>query len=142
MPLQRLQQRAQFQAVLSTPARVVTTHFALHGIPTEALRDRRGAPLFAGQGPWLGAVVPKRWARRAVTRNTIKRQVFAVALVVSLPHGAWVVRLRRAFAPQAFPSATSAALKRAVRSELGELLARARLPRGQSVGAPPPGVAA
>jgi ribonuclease P protein component len=28
---------------------------------------------------WLGAMVPKRWARRSVTRHTIKRQIYAVS---------------------------------------------------------------
>lgn len=32
------------------------------------------APLF-----WVGALLPKRWARHAVTRNLIRRQVYAVA---------------------------------------------------------------
>src|SRR5256885_7500066 len=30
------------------------------------------------QDAWLGAMVPKRWARRSVTRHTIKRQIYAV----------------------------------------------------------------
>jgi division/cell wall cluster transcriptional repressor MraZ len=33
------------------------------------------SPLFAVRDVWLGAMVPKRWAKRAVTRNSIKRQI-------------------------------------------------------------------
>lgn len=78
-------------------------------------------------GVWIGAMVPKRWARRAVTRNTIKRQIFNVSALfeISLPHGAHVVRLRSGFDRQAFPSASSDALRAAVRSELSQLFAQA-----------------
>ncbi len=100
-----------------------TAHFALHGIAPGGSTGARGRPLFVGAGPWLGAVVPKRWARRAVTRNTLKRQIAAAAIDWPLPPGAWVVRLRRAFAPSDYPSATSTALRRAARAELRELLA-------------------
>ncbi len=118
----RLRQRAQFQAVLSSPALVHSAHFALHGIPTAPQLGPRGAPLFPGCGTWLGVVVPKRWARRAVTRNALKRQIYAVEREQPLPAGAWVVRLKRAFPTTEFPSATSPALRRAVRQELLQLM--------------------
>jgi ribonuclease P protein component len=65
-------------------------------------------------------MVPKRWARRAVTRNTIKRQIYAVACFVRarLPQAAHVVRLRAAFDRKQFVSASSDQLKQAVRAEL------------------------
>lgn len=80
------------------------------------------------RAPWVGAVVPKRWARRAVTRNTIKRQIYAVArdFESQLPLAAHVVRLRVGFDRDQFTSATSAPLKRAVRAELQQLFAGAR----------------
>jgi RNase P protein component len=31
------------------------------------------------QEPWIGALIPKRWAKRAVTRNAIKRQIYTVS---------------------------------------------------------------
>lgn len=81
------------------------------------------------QSHWLGCVVPKRYARRAVTRSLLKRQVkgaFARQLA-ALPRGLWLVRLRQPFAAAAFPSARSSALAQAVRVELDSLLApRAR----------------
>lgn len=76
---------------------------------------------------WLGAVVPKRHARRAVTRTLLKRQIRdAVARhAEQLPFGLWVVRLRAPFDPRQFPSAASNALRQAARSELDAVLARA-----------------
>ena len=73
-------------------------------------------------------MVPKRWARRAVTRNAIRRQIYAVAdqFTPPLDAGAHLVRLRAAFAPAQFPSAASPALKRAVRAELQQLFAKLR----------------
>lgn len=72
-------------------------------------------------------MTPKRWARRAVTRNAIRRQIYALGgeLALALPPAAHVVRLRAAFDRSQFPSASSLALKQAVRAELQQLFARA-----------------
>ena len=115
-----------------------TAHFALHRLglpPAEATRPGPGsegpAALFhvgaAAREPWIGALIPKRWAKRAVTRNTIKRQIYTVSLhfETQLPAAVHVVRLRAGFDRTQFVSATSDALKRAVRGELQELFARA-----------------
>lgn len=79
--------------------------------------------LFNAHGVWLGAMVPKRWAKRAVTRNLIKRQIYSVAssFETRLPQAAHVVRLRAGFDRKQFTSASSDQLKTAVRSEI-ELL--------------------
>jgi len=74
-------------------------------------------------------MAPKRWAKRAVTRNAIKRQVFAVTTLFAphihtLPVAAYVLRLRAGFDRKVFVSATSDALKTAVRAELLELMGR------------------
>jgi ribonuclease P protein component len=76
-------------------------------------------------------MVPKRWARRAVTRNAIKRQIYIVSVQpdTSLPKAAHVVRLRAGFDRTQFVSATSDKLKAAVRAELQQLLQRARTAR-------------
>jgi ribonuclease P protein component len=76
---------------------------------------------------WIGALIPKRWAKRAVTRNAIKRQIYTVSqhFEAQLPAAAHVVRLRAGFDRAQFVSASSDALKRAVRGELQELFARA-----------------
>lgn len=77
----------------------------------------------------MGAMVPKRWARRAVTRNTIKRQIYAVShrFADRLPSAAHVVRLRAAFDRKQFISATSDELKATVRQELEQLFERGGL---------------
>ncbi len=83
----------------------------------------QGQALFPSPGIWLGAMVPKRWARRAVTRNTIKRQIYTVSADFQFPFpaGAFVVRLRREFARSEFVSASSGLLREAVRTELSAL---------------------
>ncbi|NUZ04397.1 ribonuclease P protein component [Piscinibacter koreensis] len=69
---------------------------------------------------WLGAVVPKRHARRAVTRTLIKRQIRSVAERhgADLRPGIWIVRLRAPFDRATFPSAASEALRVTARAEL------------------------
>ncbi|WP_291467228.1 ribonuclease P protein component [Acidovorax sp.] len=98
--------------------------------------------LFAVPDVWLGAMVPKRWARRAVTRNTIKRQIYTVGATFEarLPQAAHVVRLRTAFDRKQFVSATSDQLKQAVRAELLQLFGHAarRAGGGAAVPAPAP----
>ncbi|MFM8898436.1 MAG: ribonuclease P protein component [Burkholderiales bacterium] len=79
---------------------------------------------------WLGLVVPKRHAKRSVTRQLLKRQMRAAVADQQtqskpLNHGLWVLRLRAAFEVSQFPSAASAALAAAVRQELQQLLQRA-----------------
>jgi ribonuclease P protein component len=132
----RLKTRPQFQAALAGGTVSRTAHFALHRLlltvgesTPKASADTAGpAPdaaqaLFALDGVWMGAMVPKRWARRAVTRNAIKRQIYAVSRHYAdrLPHAAHVVRLRTAFDRKQFISASSEQLKWAVRQELEQL---------------------
>ena len=139
--MQRLKTRPQFQAALAGGTVSRTAHFALHRLtltrPTDtplAPADQVGpAPsqeqaLFGLFDVWLGAMVPKRWARRAVTRNTIKRQIYAVSADAgySLPAAAHVVRLRAGFSRTEFISATSDKLKTAVRAELQHLFSGAK----------------
>ena len=68
-------------------------------------------------------MVPKRWAKRAVTRNAIKRQIYSVSSEVDfdLPGAAHVVRLRAVFDRKQFVSASSDQLKAQVRQELVRL---------------------
>ncbi|MCW7538413.1 ribonuclease P protein component [Aquabacterium sp. A7-Y] len=75
----------------------------------------------------VGTVLPKRWARRSVTRSLLKRQVFAAfeRVLPTMPSGVWVVRLRAAFDRKQFPSAASDALRDAARAELDGLLKQA-----------------
>ena len=79
---------------------------------------------------WLGTVVPKRHARRAVTRSLLKRQMRAVVVAhaASMAPGLWVVRLRSGFDRSSFVSAASTALAGAARDELDRLLLRCAEP--------------
>ena len=148
--MQRLQTRPQFQATMSGGIISRTPHFALHRLvlgnadvakdaeptgPGATLSEPAPQALFVVPGckvpqPWLGPLVPKRWAKRSVTRHTIKRQIYAVASefdapLSALPPAAYVVRLRAGFDRKQFISATSELLKQAVRAELLQLFAHA-----------------
>ena len=148
--MQRLQTRPQFQATMSGGTISRTPHFALHRLvlsgvdvakdaeptgPGAMLSEQAPQALFVVPGckvpqVWLGPLVPKRWAKRSVTRHTIKRQIYAVASefdaqLQALPPAAYVVRLRAGFDRKQFISATSEPLKRAVRAELLQLLQHA-----------------
>jgi ribonuclease P protein component len=76
---------------------------------------------------WLGCMIPKRHARRAVTRTLLKRVIRSRfgCHAERLPKGLWLVRLRREFDRALFVSAHSALLADAAGSELDRLLAAA-----------------
>jgi ribonuclease P protein component len=141
----RIVRSVDFERVLAAPTRARSFHFAVHhlqgapslpsrpviqGLSTELSTGRPAAGQPAVDDPsgqvWLGAVVPKRHARRAVTRSLLKRQIrAAVTRRPQLPGGLWVVRLRAPFAVEQFKSAASPALSAAARVELDALLAAA-----------------
>lgn len=146
--MQRLKTRAQFQAVMAAGVCARTPHFVLHRLVLAAAAPACASPtgpgslpivqgpqaLFAVPGargavqPWLGPLVPKRWAKRSVTRHLLRRQIYAVGsdFAARLPRdAAYVVRLRSAFDPRHFVSASSEPLRRAVRDELQQLFAHA-----------------
>ena len=141
--MQRLKTRSQFQAVLAAGTLARTAHFALHraDLDTTIVKSTvtdsvASSPmkLFPMQDVWMGALVPKRWAKCAVTRNAIKRQIYSVSAdceSVFAP-AAHIVRLRTAFDRKQFTSATSDLLKAAVRGELQQLFARAEAFRSSS----------
>lgn len=143
--MQRLKTRPQFQAVLAGKTLARTAHFALHCCALESPSSSElgvASALFVPPfGVWLGAMVPKRWAKRAVTRNAIKRQIYNVsAEFESLLSGcAHVVRLRAGFDRAHFVSASSEALKAAVRAELLKLFGRVQLPLAAPSQPNPPG---
>jgi ribonuclease P protein component len=134
--VQRLKTRRQFQAVLAGSTLARTVHFALHCCALEeavAVVHNPVLPaLFPISGVWMGAMVPKRWAKRSVTRNAIKRQIYNVSadLEPQLSVRAHVVRLRATFDRTQFVSASSDALKTAVRTELQLLFSRVGPPSG------------
>lgn len=147
----RIVRSVDFERVLAAPARARSSHFALHhmpGVPTPPAKpsthklstelstedrtqetaavDDTERRVAAGPRVWLGTVVPKRHARRSVTRSLLKRQIRAAACEqAGLPEGLWVVRLKAPFPVQDFPSAASDALRRLAREELSLLLSDA-----------------
>ena len=97
-----------------------TPHFVLHSWNPATASE--AAPFMEGR-LLLGALTPKRWAKRAVTRNLIKRQIYEVSALYAheLTPTAHVVRLRAEFDKRHFVSASSDLLKKAVRKELTQL---------------------
>ena len=147
----KLNRPVDFERVLGRQSRARSAHFALHHLcanpapsawHTAQLRTASAElstggsqpahnsvdldPPAAPEGCWVGIVVPKRHAKRSVTRALLKRQIRAAfAEAVGMPPGLWVVRLRSPFDRQKFPSAASDALRQAARAELAQLLDRA-----------------
>ena len=109
--MDKLTLRADFDAVMAAGIVARTLHFALH-------------QQHSSTASRIGAVVPKRWARKAVTRNLIKRQIYALGPEqwANLPDADRVIRLRKSFDKQSFISASSLRLRIAVRTELNQLL--------------------
>lgn len=145
----RIVRSVDFERVLGAPTRARSAHFALHFLASapgaslpaaEASSEPGAGKLSTGSAPeegkavdetvltrWLGVVVPKRHARRAVTRNLLKRQIrqAAAQTEAALHPGMWVVRLRSPFDRAQFTSAGSDALRDAAGRELRQLLADA-----------------
>jgi ribonuclease P protein component len=89
-----------------------TAHFALH-CSSEVLTASQPEA-------WIGAMIPKRWAKRAVTRNLIKRQIYNMAhrYEALLAPQAHVIRMRAGLDTKKFKSAASEQLKQEVRTEI------------------------
>ncbi|WP_310614173.1 ribonuclease P protein component [Limnohabitans sp.] len=129
--VERLHQWSEFQAVMSAGSVARTPHFVLHQWQPPAKASTGSGfeetpTLFVDGVLMMGALTPKRWAKRAVTRNLIRRQIHAVSreFEKGLTPTAYVVRLRAAFNPSSFVSASSDVLKQTVREELKQLFSR------------------
>ena len=148
----RIVRPVDFQRVLGTPPWARSAHFAVHHLPEEPRRvgpvrrlstelstdgkqsspqgvEESAAPTPAA-GWWLGLVVPKRHARRSVTRSLLKRQIRAAVGHTMQPApqlrpGLWVVRLRAPIDRKQYPSASSPALREAMHAELGRVIGQA-----------------
>lgn len=153
--LGRIQRAADFERLLKTPSRARSPLFAVHHMacmpsqPAKPLKLQQpelstgDAPLAhnvvddlpaAPQGHWLGLVVPKRLAKRAVTRNLVRRIARAsletqLGSSQPLPAGLWALRLRAPIDKKQFPSAKSDALRALLHEELALLWRRALNPR-------------
>ncbi len=156
----RIVRSVDFERVLRCPPRARTAHFALHHLqgsptpPSKPAGKRGSEELSTGEVPlpvqpvddsvptepaaaaaqWLGMVIPKRHARRAVTRTLLKRQIRLLAgrHAAGWPAGLWVVRLRAPWDRQVFPSATSYALASAASEELSALMTPSGFDRPKS----------
>ena len=154
---------ADLQRALGSRPVSRTAHFVLHTLPLLAAGSDAAAPTAthlpselstmlaaaevtlvddrvdvasdAGLKAWrLGLVLPKKQARRSVTRSLIRHQAkealrrHAPAVLATGRYGpevdGWVVRLRAPFDRKQFPSAASTALQAVVRQELDELWLR------------------
>jgi ribonuclease P protein component len=168
----RIVRPADFERVLGAPQRSRSAHFAVHYVAGVPSRARAASPAVAaaacepvvqqlspdlstgeasgvtalvdGCQHWLGLVVPKRHARRAVTRNLIKRQLRAAMVrhVADLPGGLWVVRLRAPIDREQFLSPSSEVLRAAAHGEAEALFHQAAhaplppSPAGRRLGGP------
>ena len=150
---------SDFSKVLKEPCRARSPHFAVHFLaqppqswqpkavavemavagavgnelstavePTRSVAVDGGSP----RGHWLGLVVPKKHAKRSVTRNLLKRRIrVAVLHADHLEAGMWVVRLRSPFPRSEFTSSASEQLGHAASEELALLMSRASSPSGR-----------
>lgn len=132
----RLVRREAFERALSVPPRARSARFAVHHHPEAAADPKLSTGALPDLTPPVddradrcraGWVVPKRHARRAVTRSLVKRSIRAALhrAASRLADGEWVVRLRAPIEPGRFPSAASRALGLELRGELDALLDRA-----------------
>jgi ribonuclease P protein component len=125
----------QFRRLLGQPAVARHARFAVHVQPAEEALSAQlstGSHRFSGAGvdeslratdlvPRLGCVVPKKLARRAVTRVLVKRLArhAAIAAQAQAPQPMWwVLRLTAPILPKDFPSATSERLRGQLRQDL------------------------
>jgi ribonuclease P protein component len=143
--LGRLVHSVDFERMLAAPTWSRSAHFAVHHLPGRPAQPgkpaKEPAPDKLSTGPvnnlplpvddlsglhWLGTVVPKRHARRSVTRNLLRRQIRGAMErhADRLPGGLWVVRLRAPFVAAQFVSAASDLLRQTARSELDRMLQR------------------
>ena len=113
--MKKITRREDFDVVMSAGVFATTSHFALHAHINNPPMPFR-----------IGAVVPKRWAKRATTRNSIKRQIYNLAGrgPQAFANMDLVIRLRKTFPTNEYISATSRKLKTDVRMELEQLLAK------------------
>jgi ribonuclease P protein component len=129
--VQHLLHKSQFDAVLGTRSVLSKTarseHFFAHRLQ---ITPEHAAlfPAAVASEAFVGVMSAKRFAKRAVTRNLIKRQIYAITAEFPLEPAAYAVRLKAPFAKEQFKSASSDALKRAVRAELLALLEPFRQP--------------
>jgi ribonuclease P protein component len=120
--VRRIVKTDEFSSVFRLRPAQKTAHFVLYTRPSTLEHAR------------LGVVVAKRFAPRAVTRNTIKRVTRELFRVSPLPAIDCIVRLSRPVNSKDGP-ATTRALKVELRTEIARLFA-SQAPRPAKPGTP------
>lgn len=159
MAMHALTGAARFESAMAVRPLARSAHFMVHHLATNQLSTGNVPPLSQAvdgsvDNPVdnrtemaalrLGLVVPKRHARRSVTRTLVKVQIRAGMRrhLDSLVAGDWVVRLRAPIDRKQFPSARSEALAALLHAEidllLGDAARRARRAQAQSAPASAP----
>jgi ribonuclease P protein component len=111
----RLKKVWQFEQLKNAPVIAVTPHFALHGFISKEIKSIG-----------IGLILPKKHAKRAVTRNNIRRQIYVIAQAFFKDFKRTgyqlVLRLKRSFVKEHYISAWSKLLKQRVCVEITCLL--------------------
>ncbi|NBX15420.1 MAG: ribonuclease P protein component [Betaproteobacteria bacterium] len=131
--LKRIKAWAQFQQLMAYPPVARTQHFVVHRArddvttpnPQQCLTPADQGVMVA-QGLCMATLIPKRWAKRAVTRNAVRRQIMTAFSneqnnLMPVPH---LVRLQSSFDIKTYNSASSETLKNAVAQEMAQLIKR------------------
>ncbi|GGC96285.1 ribonuclease P protein component [Undibacterium terreum] len=117
--VRRIVKTDEFSSVFRLRPVQKTPHFVLYARPNALTHAR------------LGVVAAKRFAPRAVTRNTIKRVTREIFRRSALINVDCIVRLSKPVNSKAGP-ATTAQLKRELRGEIVRLFASQVLPAGMN----------
>lgn len=118
---------------MSTRPLARSAHFLVHYLDPGQLRTKLSTdPEAPARLRWhavddsalmLGLVLPKRHARRSVTRVLLRRKIRSAVAERQhrMPPGGWVVRLRAPIDRSLFPSASSEALRLSLHEEMSTL---------------------
>ena len=117
--VRRIVKTDEFSSVFRLRPVQRTAHFVLYARPNTLSHAR------------LGVVAAKRFAPRAATRNTIKRVTREIFRCTALVNIDCIVRLSKPVNSKAGPAST-AQLKRELRSEIVRLFASQHLPGGSA----------
>ena len=130
--LAALRSREEFDGVLENNTQIRSAYFVLH-YRIKFLSTKTSYECCSSvdkrlsEGAKLGLIIPKRFARSAVTRSLIKRRCRAQisAFIPELPVGCWIIRLKRPIDSKQWKSSSSPELKKFISMELQSLFSKA-----------------
>lgn len=134
-----LNTQKEFNCVLDQGTQLKSSYFVLHyyieNLSTKT--DQQECVFvdkFLSDESKLGLIIPKRFAKRAVTRTLIKRQcrIQFSFFIREFPKGYWIIRLKRPIDSTRWKSSSSDELKRFIRLELQSLFSKAAMHLGIS----------